>query len=53
MEQGYQALATNRYDEKEDYYELILVERYLMSASEKHSNIYNLAHYAACREILT
>ncbi len=36
MEQGYQALATNRYDVKEDYFELILVERYLRSASEAH-----------------
>ena len=53
MEQGFQALATNKYDAKEDYYELILVERYLRRASEDHSNIYNLAHYAACREILT
>ena len=53
MEQGFQALVTNRYDVMGDYYELILVERYLRSASEKHSNIYNLAHYAACRENLT
>ena len=36
MEQGFQALATNRYDVKEDYFELILVERYLRSASEAH-----------------
>ena len=53
MEDGFQALATNRYDLMGDYYELILVEQKLRFASERHSNIYNLAHYAACRNNLT
>jgi hypothetical protein len=36
MKQGFQALATNKYDAKEDYYELILIEQSLRAASEKH-----------------
>ena len=36
MKRGFQTLVTNRYDEKENYYELLLVEQDLRTASETH-----------------
>lgn len=52
QKKGFQTLATNRYDLKDDFYELIQVERSIRDACKKHPNLYILAHYAACRDVI-
>ena len=51
MKDGRQNLCMNEFDPKENYFDLIPVELFVRSKSEDFQNIYNLVHYASCREI--
>ena len=41
----------NAFDPSTGYFDLIPVELYVRSLSKESPNVYNLVHYACCREI--
>lgn len=49
---GRQCLATNKFDFRENYYELILVEQYIRSCINL-PNVYFFVIFACCRETLS
>ena len=52
VKDGYQTLCMNRFDPKENYFDLMTVDIDVRKNSENSPNIYSLVHYACCREIL-
>ena len=51
MKDGRQNLCMREFNARENYFDLIPVELYVRSTSRDFPNIYNLVHYACCREI--